>query len=144
MPMSWVRNLLISFGVFWLSGWTILLFAWPIAKITNGIIYGPGVLSAVAMGVVTSMDSAVAAALAAVLATFAVPSPRPERWVFIVAMLYAVDSGRFGRWHVPPTAWDHLWQATTILFPAVACVSVAFVIAHLRRRSGRAGGHQAV
>jgi len=139
--MSWVRNLLISFGAFWLSGWTILLFAWPIAKVTNGIIYGPGVLSAIAMGVMTSMDSAVAAALAAVLVMFAVPSRRPECWAVIVAMLYVVDSRQFGRWHLPPTARDRLWQATTILFPAVVCVTVAFVIAHLRRKSDHAAGN---
>jgi len=87
---SWVRNLLVTLGAFWLSLQVVVLFAWLFGRLNNRVIYGDGVLDAIAMGVMTSLGRDVAAALAAALVTLSAASQKPERWAFIVAILAGV------------------------------------------------------
>jgi hypothetical protein len=79
-----------TFGAFGLSTQTIALFAWIFMKLNNGIIYGDGLLNAVAMGMMISMGSALSAALGAALVSSSLDSPKPVRWAFIVAFLYVL------------------------------------------------------
>ena len=140
---SWARNFLITLGAFWLSLQVVVLFAWLFGRLNGGIIYGNSVPDAIAMGMMTSMGRAVAAALAAAIVTLAVASQKPERWAFMVAILYAVKAPTM-HWQVPPRAWDRLEQSVDVLWPAVACVVVANITARLRRKWGDAGSKNAL
>jgi hypothetical protein len=142
--LPWVRNLLITLGAFWLSLQALVLFAWLFGRLNSRAIYGDGVLDAIAMGVMTSMGRAMTAALAAAIVALSAAGPKPERWAFIVAALYVVDVPVRMHWHLPPTAWDRLWQSVDLLWPAFACVVVAIVTARLRRKWGDAGSKKAL
>jgi hypothetical protein len=134
-----IRNILVAFGAFYLSLWTAPLFSWPFEKLNNHFTYSSeNVVSAVMMGVMLSMGRAVSAALAAALGCVSADGETPERWGYIVAVLYvAYASVRAIRWNVPPTVWDRLWQGVDRLFPAIACVIAAIVIAHYRRKKAK-------
>jgi hypothetical protein len=137
--MSAIRNILISFGVFWLSLWTVAPLGWPVAKLTNGIVYGDGVLSALAMGVMTSMGRTLAAILAGVLVTVIISGRKSELWALIVAVLYVVDAPLRRHWFQTPTSSDRLWQGIDLVFPAIACIVAAFIVARLRRNRSNPG-----
>ena len=134
--MSWVRNLLISIGAFWLSHELVALFAWLFAQATNGIsYYGDSVISAVAMGVMNGMGRAVCAAFGAAIVTALATGAKPERWAWIVALLYVVAARPHYHSIGTPTSWDRWSQSADLLWPAIVCISVATLIS--RRRSSR-------
>ncbi len=139
---SWVRNLLISIGAYWLSYQPIGLVAWLTGKVTGGIIYGDSVFSAVAMGTMESMGRAVCAALGGAIIVLAANGAKPQRWAFVVALLYVASPPRY-HWLRPPTAWDRVYQGAYLLWPAVVCVVVATLIARLRHDSRLATTNQA-
>lgn len=141
--VSWVRNLLITLGAFWLSLQVLVLFDWLFGRLNSGISYGDGVLDAIAMGLMTSMGRAMAAAFAAALVTLAAAGSKPERWAFIVAVLYLTRAPTM-HWHVPPRAWDRLWQSADVLWPALACAVVAIITVRLRHKWGDAGTQKAI
>jgi hypothetical protein len=133
--MFHVRNILISFGVFWLSLWVAgVLGWWPLGKLNDGIVYGDGVLSALAMGMMSSMHRTLAAALAGALVTVVVASRKPALWALIVAALYIVAAPVRHHWGYPATSWDRFWQSVDLVFPAVACIAAAVLTAHLRAK----------
>jgi hypothetical protein len=137
--MARLQNLLVSFGAFWLSLWVARFLAWPFAKLNEGIVYGDGVSSALAMGVMSSMGRTLAAVFAGVLVTVIVAGRKSELWALIVAVLYVVDAPVRHHWGYPATAWDRLWQTVDLVFPAVACIAAAFIIARLRRNRSNPG-----
>jgi hypothetical protein len=132
-----VRNILVAFGAYYLSLWTAPLFSWPFDKLNVHFTYSGSLLSAVMMGVMTSMGRAVSATVAVAIVCVSADSETPERWAYIVAVLYVADASLRAfhwKWNVPPTIWDHLWLGVDRLFPAIACVIGAIVIAHYRRK----------
>jgi hypothetical protein len=131
--MSAIRNVLICFGVFWLSLWVAAVLARLLGTLNDGIVYGDGVLSALAMGVMSSMGRTLAAVLAGILITVVVASQKSELWALVVAALLVVDAPVRHHWGYPATAWDRLWQSVDLLFPAFACVLAAVLTAYLRR-----------
>jgi hypothetical protein len=135
--MSNFQKLLITFGAFWLSLQTVVLFAWIFGKLNTGVIYGDGVLDAIAMGVMTSMGRALAAALGTAIVALSIDSPKPERWAFIVAFLYV--SGTAIRlllhWHSPSRRWYLLSLGTDLFWPAVVSIATAAATAHLQRKT---------
>jgi hypothetical protein len=135
--MTRLRNVLISLGAFWLSVWMVVPFAWLFGKLNDRIIYGDSVLAAIAMGVMTSLGRAVAAGVAGWIVTLTTAGRKPERWAFIIAILHVVDARRY-HWHLPPTAWDRLWQSVDLLFPAIVCIAAAFMTVRFRRARGGA------
>jgi hypothetical protein len=132
--MSAIRNVLICFGVFWLSLWVAAVLARPFGTLNDGIVYGDGVLSALGMGVMSSMGRTLAAVLAGILITVVVASQKSELWALVVAALLVVDAPVRHHWGYPATAWDRLWQSVDLLFPALACVLAAVLTGYLRRR----------
>lgn len=106
---------------------------WLFSKATDGIIYGDGVLDAIAMGVMTSLGRTLAAIVAGALVTLTAAGRKPERWALIVATLYAIDQPVRYHWRLPPTAWDRLWWSVHLLSPAIACIAAAFITARLQQ-----------
>jgi len=133
--MSVIRNILIAFGVFWLSLWVAALLGWPFSKLGDGIVYGDSMLSAIAMGVMSSLNRTVAAILAGILVTLTLDHRKSEFWALIVGVLYVIDAPVRHHWSSPASGWDRLWQGIDLVFPAVACIVTAFITASLR--SGR-------
>jgi hypothetical protein len=131
--ISWVRNLLISIGAFWLSREPLVLFAWLFGHMTNRITYGDTVGSALGMGVMTGMGRAVCAGFGAAIVTLSAIGMRPQRWAWIVALLYVVAARPHYHWSRTPTGWDRLSQTADVLWPAVVCVGVAAIIARMRQ-----------
>ena len=130
-----IRNFLVTFGAFWLSLWTVSLFSWLFGKLNEHFIYSDNVFSMVMMGVMMSMGRAVSAILAAAIVVVSADSEKPERWAYIIAVLYVVDAPvRYGRWYVSPTVLDRLSRGVDRLFPAIACIIGAVVIAHFQRK----------
>jgi zinc transporter ZupT len=129
------QNLLISFGVFWLSLLPLGILGGLFHKLTDGIRYGDSLYSGIAMGVMTSLGQTVAAILAGILVTLAVSSRKPTWWAVIVAALYVVDAPVSFHWEAPPMMFDRVWQSVNLLFPAGACIAAAVATARLRRGS---------
>jgi len=136
--MAWFRNLLISLGAFWFSLEIGVLITIPLAMLNNGRIYHDGVLDAIAEGLMTSMGMALGAVLAATLVMLAVLSLKPQRWAFLVAVLYVTRAHGRHHWVVPPSARDRLWMGVDLLWPAIACLATTAVITRLRRKSKEA------
>ena len=86
------------------------------------------------MGAMTSMGRSVAAIIAGLLVTFAASGRKPERWAFVVALLYVIDAPVRHHWHLGPTAWDRIWQTSDLLFSAFACAAAAMAT-QLRRET---------
>lgn len=131
--VSWTRNVLVSCGALYVSFWLAPLFGSVTLRFTNRIIYGDGILDAVACGVMISLGSALAMILAGILVTWIISGKKSHFWAVLIGVLYAVD------FHVhtsgqPPTAWDRTQLGAERFFPAIACVVAAFVAAWLRAR----------
>jgi hypothetical protein len=130
--MSWIQKTLIAFGVFWLSLWLAPVVGWPLSKLTSRIVYTDTIFNALVLGVINSLDRALAAILSGVLVTVMVKGRKSEFWAFIVALLYLLTAPRY-HWLIPTTGWDRLWQGVALIFPPIACIAAAFITAHLRR-----------
>lgn len=137
--ITMIRNLLVVCGAFWLSLWTVGLLGGFFAKLSNHIVYyDENLLTAVAMGAMTSMGRAVASILAGAVVIVSADSQKPERWASIIAFLYVIDAPvRYGPYHIAPTAWDHLTRGVDLLFPGIACLLAVALIAHLRRKKAK-------
>lgn len=137
--MLTIRNILISCGVFYLSVSVAPLLAWPFFWLSGKIIFSDGFLSAIAMGVWISKGETLAAILAGALVAVTVVSQKPFHWALLVAALNILDAllSMRGKWYIPPSAWDRVWQSVCVLLPAVACAIAALLTAHLRRRAVR-------
>jgi hypothetical protein len=131
--MSRIQNILISFGAFWISLWVGVLFGWPLDKLTNKLIYDETVLSALAMGVISSAPRTLGAIFAGMLVTVVVTGKRPALWALIVAALYLLDARVRYHWGYPAT-WDRLLQSVVLVFPALACIAAAVLTGHLREK----------
>jgi hypothetical protein len=133
----WVRNLLVVFGVYWLSLWLATLLGLSVG-ITHVTAYSENMLSAFYMGAATSWERTLAAILAGIVVTRIVPGRGSQYWAFLLAVLYAIDYRMRSHWALPPTAWDRLSMRVERFLPAVACVLAALVTAWLRTRAERA------
>ena len=133
-----IRNFLIACGAFWLSLWTVGLLGGLFGKLNNGIIYDDNLLSAVAMGVMTSIGRSVASILAGAVVMVSADSQKPERWASIIALLYVIDAPvHYGPYNIAPTTWDHLTRGVDLLFPGIACLLGVALITHLRRKKAK-------
>ena len=140
--MTWVRNLLISIGAFWLSSQLVVLASITLGRVANGITYGDNFVAAIAMGIMDSTGRSVCAAFGAAIVTLAATGVKPHRWAVVVALLYAIAAQPRFHWNNPPTTWDRIWQTANILWPAVVCLITAFLIAKFRRRSSGTAGDE--
>ena len=133
---SWIRNLLITFGAFWLSLQLVVPMSLLVGKLTGGLVYGDSILAAIVMGMVASTKRAMCAAFGGAITTLIVPSAKPHRWAWIIALLYAIAARTRFHWHRPPTSWDRVSEVANALWPAIVCVATTTLIARLRRNRG--------
>jgi hypothetical protein len=114
---------------------TVIAHPAKAAKQTR-IVYGDGVLSAIGMGIMDSIGRTLAPILAGVLVTLIVDDRKSERWSLLWAFLYVVVSRAICHWYLSPTWWDRLSQVVNYVFPGIACIVAAMVVARLRRHPG--------
>lgn len=131
--MSKIQNILITFGVFWLSLWVATVLGWPVSKINNGMTYTDNALNALAFGIVISLDRTFAAIFGGVLVTLATTGRKAELWALIPAVLFVIETPHY-RWAIPATASDRLWQGVAMVLPGLCCIIAAFLTARLRHR----------
>jgi len=127
-----LKNILNAVGSYWLSTWAAAPLGALIQKFNNGVIYGDSILAAILLGVVLSLGRALAAAAAGICVTLVADGKKSEFWAIIPAALYATRLFR-NNWQVPPTMWDHVMISVDRFFPAIVCVTVAFLVARFRR-----------
>lgn len=135
---SMVRNILIIFGISWLSRWiSWALSVGPIGGINEGILYSDSIFSAIMMGVMTSLGRTLASILAGILVTLAVVDGNAELWGLFLAALLVADAPVRYHWGYPATGWDRLWQGVSLIFPGFACTVAAVITARLRKNEDR-------
>jgi hypothetical protein len=133
--MSTIRNFLICVGLLLLSGWLAILF-FPISHLTDGISHDENVIGAIATGFLDSLPQLFATAIAGVCITLTAIGRKPERWAFIIAILYVASHLATSRWSVPPTGWwMRTYQWAALLSPAIACVAVAIITGRFRHKT---------
>lgn len=137
MQSPWVRNLLISLGAVWLTVQLVVPASLLFGKIGTGITYGNSFLAAIAMGVMFSLGRAFCACLAAIIVMKVTTDSKPIFWSGLVALLYAITAQPRVHWNRTPTTWDKISHGADILFPAIACLGVAFAIWRFGRKSDR-------
>jgi hypothetical protein len=129
--MSWIQKGLITLGIFWLSQRLIPLVGWPLSKLTSRITYTDTVLNALALGFMNSLDRTICAAIAGLILAAVIKDRMSLFWALVLGVLFLLYAPHF-RWFIPETAWDRLWQGVSVVFPAVACIGVAFTKTYLR------------
>jgi hypothetical protein len=133
--MATIRNFLLCVGVLVLSGWLAILF-FPISHLTDRISHDQDVAGAIAMGFMESLPWLLATAIAGVCITLTAIGRKPERWAFVVAILYVASHLLNTRWSSPPTGWwIRTYQWAALLSPAIACVAAAIITARFRDRT---------
>lgn len=129
--MLWFRNLLITFGAFWLSSLLAVPLTALFIPINNRLIYGDSFPAATMMGMMVSMGTAIAAAFGAALVMFSSTNSKPIPWTLILTLLFALRHLHY-HWVVAPAAWGPWWLVVVRLWPAVACLFTAVLIARVR------------
>lgn len=131
--MSWVQNLLISIGAFWLSRQLTVFMSLAIGQLGSGVTFGGSFLGAIAFGLWTASGRIASAVLGAAVVTLAVSSPKSHRWAFVIAFMYVVFAAPRGHYLVQPTAWDNVSRAADLLWPALFCIATAMLIARWKQ-----------
>jgi hypothetical protein len=132
--MATIRNFLICVGVLMLSGWMAILF-FPISRFTDRIPHDDGVFGMITMGFLESLPWLFAAAIAGVCVTLTATGRKPERWAFVIALLYVANHLAHSHWSSPPTGSLRLYQWAGLLSPAIACIVAAGITARFRNKT---------
>ena len=132
--MSWVKNLLICFGAFWLSWQLVVPASLTIGRIANGVSFSEGFIGAIGWGIVWSVGHTVCAALGAAIVTFVAEAKEPQRWASVVALLYVVAAHPRYHYSQAPTTWDRVAQTVDTVWPAIVCVFIAYLIRRFMRK----------
>lgn len=120
MNIQTVRNFLIVLGCYWLSMWAIFPFAYVHGKITSGIIYS-GTLGAMLMHIVTAIPLGLVSFGAGVLSKYVLEDSSNNRWILLLALLYAWVHFFSFHWAIKPELSDHALQLLESIIPAITC-----------------------
>jgi hypothetical protein len=130
--MVTARNLLVSAGAYFISGWLGIPLSLGFGKLTQGFIYRGDFNGYIVSPVVVHLPRAIVAASAGAVVVWLVESDRPVTWAFPPAILYGL-LGFFGyHWAHPPIFMDRVSQTIGALFPALACIVGALISARYR------------
>ncbi len=136
--MRWVRNLLICVGAYWISHYPLVFVSLVFDRLGSGVAYTENVFTVIAMGALWSLGRSICAAFGAAIVTLAVEDSKPYRWAVVVAVMYVIFGRAKFHWGVKPTGWDRVYEVSNTLWPAVVCISVAFLCWRVMRRRSRA------
>ena len=135
-----VRNLVVGYGVYYVSWWVAYPLAFAYGKLTDRIIYRGEFASAVVMPLVTTLPYALVALGVGACVAWLVDSERPLRWAIFPTALY-VFYGTIGyHWARQPILLDRVAQVVDAMFMGIACFGGA-MIAVRRRDAPRLGAN---
>jgi hypothetical protein len=120
MNIQTVRNFLIVLGCYWLSMWVILPFAYVHGKITIGVIYS-GYSGAMLMHIITAIPLALVSFGAGVLSKYVLEDSSKNRWILLLALLYAWGHFFGFHWAIKPELSDQALQFLESIIPAITC-----------------------
>jgi hypothetical protein len=132
---SAARNLVISYGVYYLSWWLAYPLAFAYGKLTERIIYRGEFASAVIMPLVTTLPYALVAFGVGACVAWLVDSERPFLWAIFPAALY-IFYGTIGyHWARQPILLDRVAQIIDAMFMGIACIGGAIITVRGRAAS---------
>ncbi len=132
-----IRNLLIGYGVYYVSWWVAYPLAFAYGKLTERIIYRGEFASAVLMPLVTAVPYALVAVGVGASVAWLVDSERPLLWAIFPAALY-IFFGTIGyHWARSPMLLDRVAQVIDATFLGIACLGGAMIAV----RRGAASRH---
>ena len=129
-----VRNTLVCFGIYYLSGWLGFLFSIVYIKLVNHVVYDGDFGAAVVLPLVERFPRALSAAVAGVAVFCFVESDQPVLWSLLPAAMYAALGFTGYQWARPPLPADRIGQAVGAFYPAATCVLGAILAKRLERK----------
>jgi hypothetical protein len=127
-----VKNLVVGYGVYYVSWWVAYPLAFAYGKLTERIIYRGEFAGAVVMPLVTTVPYALVAVGVGACVAWLVESERPIRWAIFPAALY-VFFGTIGyHWARRPILLDRVAQVVDAMFLAIACIGGAMIAVRWR------------
>jgi hypothetical protein len=127
-----VKNLVVGYGVYYVSWWVAYPLAFAYGKLTERIIYRGEFAGAVVMPLVTTVPYALVAVGVGACVAWLVESERPIRWAIFPAALY-VFFGTIGyHWARRPILLDRVAQVVDAMFLGIACIGGAMVAVRWR------------
>jgi hypothetical protein len=124
---SATRNLVVGYGVYYVSWWVAYPLAFAYGKLTERIIYRGEFAGAVVMPLVTTVPYALVALGVGACVAWLVDSERPVRWAVFPAALY-VFFGTIGyHWARRPILLDRVAQIIDATFMGIACIGGAMI-----------------
>lgn len=119
--MTYIRNLLIVVGIYYLSWWVMSPIFMIHTKLTTGVTYSGGILGSLLMGIVSALPVALVAFGSGILSHYALEGTKKEYWTALLALFYAVNGFTGFHWAQQPELSDRFYQATQGIFPALTC-----------------------
>jgi hypothetical protein len=130
-----VKNLVVGYGVYYVSWWVAYPLAFAYGKLTERIIYRGEFAGAVVMPLVTTVPYALVAVGVGACVAWLVESERPIRWAIFPAALY-VFFGTIGyHWARRPILLDRVAQVVDAMFLGIACIGGAMIAVRWRDAS---------
>lgn len=127
--------MLIVFGCYWLARWITVPIAAIHGKITSGIIYS-GTLGILLMYIVTAIPEALAASGAGILCVYSLERTSHRKWLFFLALLFAVFNFISFHWAKKPEIIDFVFQGVHSFIPAISCYMSGIIITNRMQRNG--------
>jgi hypothetical protein len=128
-----IRNLLVGYGVYYVSWWVAYPLAFAYGKLTERIIYRGEFASTVVMPLVTTLPYALVAVGVGAFVAWLVDSERPLRWAIFPAALYIFFGTIAYHWARQPLLLDRVAQVIDATFLGIACLGGAWIA--VRRRA---------
>ena len=120
MNRSTIRNLFISFGIYWFSMWVATPIAWIFGKATSGIIYR-GLSGQLLMNVISAIPVALVSFFAGFTLIHILDKPTNKYIVIVLCALYAVTRFFAVHFHVAPGPSDYVFLFVYSIIPAGSC-----------------------
>jgi hypothetical protein len=122
-----IRNLLVGYGVYYVSWWVAYPLAFAYGKLTERIIYRGEFAGAVVVPLVATFPYALVAFGVGASVAWLVDSERPLRWAIFPAAPY-IFFGTIGyHWARQPLLLDRLAQVIDATFMGIACLGGAWI-----------------
>ncbi|MDA8078401.1 MAG: hypothetical protein M0Z79_05625 [Nitrospiraceae bacterium] len=134
MKKTYIRNILILAGIYYLSWWVVRPLFMIHDQVTSGMTYGGGLFGYLLMGIISVLPVALVAFGSGILTVYIVEETHLKYWLALLAMFYAVNGFSGFQWPKEPQLSDRAFQVIHSLFPAMACYFGGVVISKYHKQ----------